>query len=63
MEHKGPKTNRPVRVLLADDHTLFRKGLARLLASYGGLEVVGEVPNDQEALTLAQDEKPDVIVM
>ena len=63
MEHEGPKTNRLVRVLLADDHTLFRKGLARLLASYGGLEVVGEVPNDREALRLAQDEKPDVVVM
>ncbi len=50
-------------MLLADDHTLFRQGIARLLASYGGLEVVGEVPNDQEALALAQQEKPDVVIM
>lgn len=42
---------------------MFREGLARLLASYGGLEIVAEVPNDQEALRLAQDEKPDVVVM
>jgi DNA-binding NarL/FixJ family response regulator len=57
------KTTRPVRVLLADDHTLFRRGLAGLLTSYGGLEVVGEVPNDQEALDLAQQERPDVVIM
>ncbi|MCA1738673.1 MAG: response regulator transcription factor [Actinobacteria bacterium] len=55
--------SRPIRVLLADDHTMFRQGLAGLLASYGGLEIVGEVPNDQEALALAQDEKPDVVIM
>jgi DNA-binding NarL/FixJ family response regulator len=50
-------------VLLADDHTLFRRGLAGLLTSYGGLEVVGEVPNDQEALALAKRERPDVVIM
>jgi DNA-binding NarL/FixJ family response regulator len=48
-EHNGSS---PIRILLADDHTLFRRGLAELLASYGGLEIVGEVPNDQEALRL-----------
>ena len=34
-------------VLLADDHTIFREGLAELLTSYGGLEVVGETTNDE----------------
>ncbi len=43
-------TEAPVRVLLADDHTMFRQGLAGILASYGGMEVVGEVPNDDDAL-------------
>src|SRR5215218_5502954 len=38
-------TNGPIRVLLADDHTLFREGLAGILASYGGMEVIAEVPN------------------
>jgi two-component system, NarL family, nitrate/nitrite response regulator NarL len=58
------KTNRPpIRVLLADDHTLFRRGISGLLASYGGLEIVGEVPNDQQALRLAQQQKPDVLLM
>jgi DNA-binding NarL/FixJ family response regulator len=55
--------NRPIRVLLADDHTLFRRGIAGLLASYGGLEIVAQAPNDQEALRLAQEQKPDVVIM
>jgi DNA-binding NarL/FixJ family response regulator len=62
-EEENAKTNRLIRILLADDHTLFRRGLARLLASYGGLEVVAEVPNDQEALALVQEQKPDVVIM
>ena len=57
------ETNRPIRVLLADDHTMFRQGLAGLLASYGGLEIIAQVPNGQEALRLAQEEKPDVVIM
>ena len=53
----------PTRVLLADDHTMFREGLAGLLASYGGLEVVAEVPNDEQALEIARYQKPDVVIM
>ena len=52
-----------IRVLLADDHTMFRQGLAGILASYGGMEVVAEVPNDADALELARDIRPDVVVM
>jgi DNA-binding NarL/FixJ family response regulator len=53
----------PIRVLLADDHTMFRQGLAGILASYGGMEVVAEVPNDAEALEIARDLSPDVVIM
>ena len=53
----------PIRVLLADDHTMFRQGLAGVLASYGAMEVVAEVPNDAEALRLARGLAPDVVVM
>jgi DNA-binding NarL/FixJ family response regulator len=63
MQEGNGERNRAIRVLLADDHTLFRQGLARLLASYGGLEIIAEVPNDQQALRLAQEENPDVVVM
>lgn len=55
--------NPPIRVLMADDHTMFREGLAGLLASYGGLEVVAEVPNDEQAVELARRLKPDVVIM
>lgn len=51
------------RVLLADDHTMFREGLAGLLASYGGMEVVGSTTNDSEAAALAEDTRPDVVIM
>jgi DNA-binding NarL/FixJ family response regulator len=53
----------PIRVLLADDHTMFRQGLAAILASYGAMEVVAEVPNDEEALNVARDLSPDVVIM
>jgi DNA-binding NarL/FixJ family response regulator len=63
MQQGNGETDRLIRVLLADDHTLFRQGLAGLLASYGGLEIMAQVPNDEEALRLAQEEKPDVVIM
>jgi DNA-binding NarL/FixJ family response regulator len=50
-------------VLLADDHTMFRQGLAAILASHGDMEVMAEVPNDEEALRLARELRPDVVVM
>ena len=55
--------NGSIRVLLADDHTMFREGLAGILASYGGIEVVAEVPNDAEALKLSRELSPDVVIM
>lgn len=54
---------RPTTVLLADDHTMFREGLAKLLTAYGGLEVIGETTNDESALALAREKKPDVMIM
>jgi DNA-binding NarL/FixJ family response regulator len=56
-------TNGPIRVLLADDHTMFRQVLASILASYGGMEVIAEVPNDGETLELARELSPDVVIM
>ncbi len=50
-------------MLLADDHTMFREGLAGLLTSYGGLQVVGETTNDEGAVALAREQKPDVVIM
>jgi DNA-binding NarL/FixJ family response regulator len=53
----------PVRVLLADDHTMFREGLAKVLAAYGGIEVVAQTANDDRVVALAREEKPNVVVM
>ena len=63
MQQGNGETNHPIRVLLADDHTLFRQGLAGLLDAYGGLEITAQVPNDEQALKLAQQTKPDVVLM
>ncbi len=53
----------PIKVLLVDDHALFRKGVASALALQRDIEVVGEASNGQEALTKARELMPDVILM
>jgi DNA-binding NarL/FixJ family response regulator len=52
-----------VRVLIVDDQTLFRTGLARLLASQPGLRVVGEAGDGAEAVQLVERLDPDVVLM
>ncbi len=52
-----------IKALLADDHTMFRQGLATLLTSYEGIEVVAETTNDEGAVALAREKKPDVVIM
>ncbi|MBE2184246.1 MAG: response regulator transcription factor [Anaerolineae bacterium] len=52
-----------IRVLIADDHTLFRDGLRALLASIPDIEVLGEAFSGREALRLAAEHQPDVILM
>ncbi len=53
----------PLQVLVADDHPLFRDGLRALLASAPGVELVGEATTGEEAVSLAADLQPDVVVM
>ncbi len=55
--------SRPIGVLLADDHAMVRQGLAGILSSHGGMEVVADVPNDEDAPRLARELSPDVVVM
>jgi len=52
-----------VRVILADDHTIVRKGLRALLDEAGHIDVVGEAQNGHEALALAEEFRPDVVIM
>jgi DNA-binding NarL/FixJ family response regulator len=53
----------PIKVLLADNHTMFRQGIASVLAEYGSIEVVGQTDNDEGAVELARLTKPDVVLM
>ncbi|TMD63944.1 MAG: response regulator transcription factor [Chloroflexi bacterium] len=53
----------PVRILIVDDQELFREGLHTLLSMQPDLQVVGEARNGEEALRLAEDLKPDVVLM
>ena len=54
---------KPIRVLLADDHTLFRRGLAEMLATDEEIAVVGEAENGAEAVSRVEMEKPDVVIL
>jgi len=53
----------PIRVLVVDDHTLFRRGIAEVLAKQESLEVVGEAADGLEAIEKAKELIPDVILM
>jgi DNA-binding NarL/FixJ family response regulator len=52
-----------IRILIADDHPLFRKGMRSMLEALPEMEVVGEAATGEEAMALAGDLAPDVIVM
>ncbi len=56
-------TNRKIRVIIADDHALVRKGFALILAREKDMEVVGEASNGREAVELAQQLQPEVVVI
>jgi DNA-binding NarL/FixJ family response regulator len=53
----------PVRVLIADDHALFRSGLKALFGSVADVEVVGEAATGEDAVELAAEISPDVVLM
>ncbi|TVX87273.1 response regulator transcription factor [Paenibacillus agilis] len=52
-----------IRVLLVDDHEMVRIGLAAVLSTEDGIEVVGEAGNGMDGIRLAQEYKPDVVLM
>lgn len=53
----------PIRVLLAEDHTLVRAGIRSLISSFQGIEVVAEAGDGREATRLARAHAPDVVLM
>jgi DNA-binding NarL/FixJ family response regulator len=52
-----------LRILVADDHDIIRRGLKQLLTAKPGWEVVAEAKNGREAVTLAEQFKPEIVVM
>jgi DNA-binding NarL/FixJ family response regulator len=55
--------SKPIRVLIADDHTIVRTGIRHVLESDSGFEVVGEAATGTEAVALAASLRPDVVVL
>ncbi|AEH08606.1 MULTISPECIES: response regulator [Protofrankia] len=58
-----PSSPDPIRVLVVDDHALFRRGLQMVLEQEKDIEVVGEAPDGSEAVTMAVDTAPDIVLM
>ena len=56
-------TSEKIRLLIADDHTILRQGLRRILEDEHDIEVVGEAATGIDAVTLAEELHPDVVIM
>lgn len=52
----------PIRVILADDHTVFRKGVAGILEGYPEIELVDEASDGRQLLSLVEKHRPDVVL-
>jgi DNA-binding NarL/FixJ family response regulator len=52
-----------IRIVVVDDHALFRRGLVGLLSEMEGFQVVGEAANGQDALGVIESEKPDIVLL
>src|SRR5208282_1204999 len=57
------KRSHPIRIVIADDHPIFRDGLRRLLESESDMKVVGEACDGREAVKLATEVKPDILLL
>jgi NarL family two-component system response regulator LiaR len=55
--------SQPIRVMLVDDHTMVRRGLATFLSAFDDLELAGEAESGEAALKLCAEVSPDVILM
>src|SRR5689334_22547587 len=57
------RRSQPIRIVIADDHPIFRDGLRRLLESEEDLKVIGEASDGAEAVKLARQLKPDILLL
>ena len=58
-----PRTQRSIKILVVDDHPLFRKGMRALLESFPDIECLGEAKSGNEAVEMALKLQPDVVLM
>jgi len=56
-------SDRPISILLVDDHTIVRQGLAKVLEAESGFSVIGEARDGREAISQVEQLKPDVVLM
>ncbi|HLZ38414.1 MAG TPA: response regulator transcription factor, partial [Mycobacteriales bacterium] len=59
----GSPSGDPIRVLVVDDHALFRRGLEMVLEQEPDIEIVGEAGDGAEAVTKATETLPDIVLM
>lgn len=62
-EATAPVSDEPIRVLIVDDHALFRRGLVMVLEQEKDIDLVGEAGDGAEAVNIAQETMPDVVLM
>ena len=62
-DHSAPEKPTTTRILVADDHTLFRHGLKAMFASVAGYEIVGEAATGEEALEKVAKTHPHIVLM
>jgi DNA-binding NarL/FixJ family response regulator len=62
-KYPSAPTTKPLRILAADDHDILRRGLKQLLTARPGWEICAEAKTGREAVALAEQHKPDVVVM
>jgi DNA-binding NarL/FixJ family response regulator len=63
VEQEAAAGTEPIRVLVVDDHALFRRGLQMVLGAEDDIEVVGEASDGTEALKVAAETTPDIVLM
>jgi signal transduction histidine kinase len=62
-QHSGPQQNAKIRVLLVDDHAMVRQGIRAVLEGYEDVQIVGEAVDGQDAVRLAEQLRPGIVVM